>query len=130
MSSNIVATIDIGTSKTYTLISMIDSNSGAVKVIGYGIAKTSGVTQGIIVNTENAAKSIAISVKNAEEMASKLFPGIKIESAVFSIGDRYIETVTKASAIKLSDKPREITAFDKRELEEIIEKNILMAVKH
>lgn len=122
MSSNIVAAIDIGTSKTYTLISMVDGISGAAKVIGYGIAKTSGVTQGIIVNPENAAKSIALSVKNAEEMASKLFPGIKVESAVFSVGDRYIESVTKASAIKLSDKPREITGFDKRELEDIVEK--------
>lgn len=125
MSSNIVAAIDIGTSKTYTLISMVDSSSGTAKVIGYGIAKTSGVTQGIIVNPENAARSIAVSVKNAEEMASKLFPGIKIESAVFSIGDRYIESVTKASAIKLSDKPREITAFDKRELEDIVEKKYI-----
>lgn len=73
MSSNIVATIDIGTSKTYTLISMIDSNSGAVKVIGYGIAKTSGVTQGIIVNTENAAKSIAISVKMQKRWLQNYF---------------------------------------------------------
>lgn len=121
MGSNIVAAIDVGTNKTYTLISEIEEN-GAAKVIGYGIARTSGITQGIIVNPENVAKSISASVKKAEEMAATKGVDIKITSAAFSVGDRYLESCTKASAIKLSDKPREITASDKKELEDNVEK--------
>lgn len=125
----IITSIDIGTSKVYTLIAEIPTGEEAVNILGFGVSKSSGIKQGVVVNSENAAKSIEESVSIAAGMASQNTGIFNIGDVYVSIADSFIESVTKSSVIQLADNPREVQEYDKAEIEYNIEKKYVVPGK-
>ena len=125
----IITAIDIGTSKIYTLIAEIPVEEEAVNVLGVGVSKSNGMKQGVIVNSDNMAKSIEESVSIAAGMASQNTGVFNIGDVFVAISDSNIESITKNSAVQLADKPREVQEYDKAELEYNIEKKYIVPGK-
>ncbi|MDR3559694.1 MAG: cell division protein FtsA, partial [Candidatus Pacebacteria bacterium] len=77
---DIICGIDVGSSSIRTIIAQLVSTEEKPRIIGVGIADSSGVRKGVIVDIEETLRSIADSVEKAERSA-----GVTVERAVVSI---------------------------------------------
>ena len=68
-SNEIIAAIDIGTSKIVVLIAEINQDSD-LKIIGTGTHQSSGLKKGVVVNIESTVDSIAQAIEQAEKFAN------------------------------------------------------------
>ena len=78
-STEIIAAIDIGTSKIVALIAEINDDS-ELKIIGAGTHRSTGLKKGVVVNIEATIDSIAKAIAQAEKVAeceiNTVFAGI------------------------------------------------------
>ena len=89
-SKNIHTVIDIGNNKISCLIgTSISSNDVQTKVLGFGQHASAGISNGLVVNMNQIANSIARAVEGAENIA-----GFPIKNVVCSLaGGRPITKV-------------------------------------
>jgi cell division protein FtsA len=75
---SLIAGLDIGSTKTCAVIAEVDgtSRSGAAKILGVGIAHTTGVRRGVVRDIEETTRSIAAALRHAERMAGMRVPGV------------------------------------------------------
>ena len=66
--SEIIASLDIGTSKIVALIAEINGNN-ELKIIGVGTEASRGLKKGVVVNIESTVDSIGKAIKQAERIA-------------------------------------------------------------
>ena len=83
MRSNLIAGLDIGTTKTCAVIAELDGDPRGrfeLKVLGVGQARTSGVRREVVTHIEETTESIRAAMKEAELMAGcavdRLYTGI------------------------------------------------------
>ena len=78
-SSEIIASVDIGTSKIVALIAEINGDN-ELKIIGVGTEPSRGLKKGVVVNIESTVDSIGKAIKQAEGIAecdiNTVFAGI------------------------------------------------------
>lgn len=103
--SNIVASIDIGTSKVCIAIGEI--NNGRLQIIGLGKSSCEGVRKGVVVDIESTSKAILNAVEQAENMAD-----IKIDSVYANIPGGYCNIINNKGIIAVSGDNREINIDD------------------
>ena len=91
-SRNIHTVIDIGNNKISCLIgTSVNSNDIQIKVLGFGQHASAGISNGLVVNMNQVANSIARAVEDAENMA-----GFPIKNVVCSLaGGRPITKVIR-----------------------------------
>lgn len=85
---NVIAAIDIGTTKVVTLIAEVDLEIENIKVIGFGSCPSKGLKRGIVVNIETTIQAISESLKMAEEMA-----GCQIHEVYTGVSGSHIRSV-------------------------------------
>ena len=77
--NEIIAAIDIGTSKIVVLIAEINNDSD-LKIIGAGTYQSSGLKKGVVVNIESTVECIGKAIEQAEKFAdceiNTVFAGI------------------------------------------------------
>ena len=83
---NIIAAIDVGTTKIVVLVGRRDSE-GHIEVIGYGRTESKGVRRGAVLNIDEATNSIRTAVQQAEEQS-----GFKITEAYVGIAGQHIRS--------------------------------------
>ncbi|MBO7496456.1 MAG: cell division protein FtsA [Salinivirgaceae bacterium] len=83
---NIIAAIDVGTTKIVALVGQKDSE-GHIEVIGYGRTESKGVRRGAVLNIEEATNSIRTAVQQAEAQS-----GYKITEAYVGIAGQHIRS--------------------------------------
>ena len=66
-SSEIIASVDIGTSKIVALIAEINDDN-ELKIIGVGTEPSRGLKKGVVVNIESTVDSIGKAIKQAERI--------------------------------------------------------------
>lgn len=66
---NVIAAIDIGTTKVVTLIASLPVEGSNIEIIGYGVCPSRGLKRGIVVNIDTTMQAVIDSVQAAEEMA-------------------------------------------------------------
>ncbi|XLQ20139.1 MAG: cell division protein FtsA [Candidatus Moraniibacteriota bacterium] len=81
MKSNIITSIDLGSSVTRCVIADISQESEQIRIMGVGIAESRGMRRGAVIDIDDAADSISEAVEKAEQMS-----GEKIRDAIVSIG--------------------------------------------
>jgi cell division protein FtsA len=91
-----IAGIDIGSTKIITMIAQMDGEQ-IITVLGYGVAPARGVERGIIVNLEEATRSIKASITQAEQMG-----GYRVGSAYVSITGKHIQSFTRTGPVAIS----------------------------
>jgi len=83
-----IAGIDIGTTKITTLIGKVEKNN-ILKIKGYGISHSNGIKKGLIVNINEATKSILHSIEMAER-TTKVF----VDSAYIGVTGKHISFIS------------------------------------
>lgn len=107
MPDQIIAGIDIGTSKIATLISKTTDEASDLRIMGFASVPSRGVKRGQIVDINQVTAQVEESVEKAERMA-----GLKINSSIVSIGGPHIGSLNSHGVVAVSRPDSEITADD------------------
>lgn len=100
--------IDCGSATVQTVIAQPPvAPEGRLKVIGVGSAPSQGFRRGVVVDVEEAAKSIRAAVSTAERVA-----GITVHRALVSIGGSHIATHPSKGVVVVSRADGEISVED------------------
>lgn len=109
--SKIIAAIELGSSKTATVIAQITTDEGSyqerVNIIGVASVVSKGVKKGQIVNIEEAVESAISSIEAAERMA-----GHNLDSAFVSLGGAHIQSQNSHGVVAVSGPTGEIVPTD------------------
>ncbi len=105
---NIIATLDIGTTKITVLVGEMDSEGG-IYIIGHGIAPSEGLRRGVVVDMEKTVKSIRRAVDDAQMVS-----GTEIDSVTVSIAGEHIRSINSHGVVAVSRSDNEITSADVR----------------
>lgn len=104
--ANIIAAIDVGTTKIVALVGRKDEN-GTIEVIGYGRTESKGVRRGAVLNIEETCRSIKEAVAQAEETS-----GYKITEAYVGIAGQHIRSARQNCTIYRNSANDPITKAD------------------
>lgn len=112
MDSNIVAGLDIGTSKVAVVIAEQNTQKEMV-VLGVGHVPYHGLRKGMIMNLDETADSILSAVESAELMA-----GVEIPPLYTAITGTHVDGINQRGVVAVSNRNKEIT---QKELDRVIE---------
>ncbi len=101
---NIVAALDIGTSKVTALIGQIQSE-GSVELIGLGTQPCRGLKKGVVVNLDLTVQAISQAVKQAQEQAN-----VQMESVYVALAGAHIQSMNSHGIVAIRD--QEVTLAD------------------
>ncbi|MCL2673495.1 MAG: cell division protein FtsA [Alphaproteobacteria bacterium] len=86
---DLIAAIDIGTSKITTIIGRPDG-TGCAQVLGFSYNASEGVHNGVITNLEKACASIAKSIDEAENRAGERVRNVVVNATINQLGSQNI----------------------------------------
>jgi len=98
--------IDVGTTKVCTLVGEVDDEDN-ICVVGVGVAPSRGLNKAVVVNVEEATKSIATSIRRAERVS-----GYTIESAYVGLGGKHVSALNSRGVVAVGRGERYITEDD------------------
>lgn len=103
---NTVSAIDVGTTKVCTIVAETNEN-GLMRVAGVGLAPSSGLHKGLVVNISDAKESIRESVKKAEQAS-----GYQVESAYVGVTGRHISARNNKGVVAITRNDRLVRSDD------------------
>ncbi|MFC1961487.1 cell division protein FtsA [Chloroflexota bacterium] len=103
---NIVASIDVGTTKICTIIADSDEEGGS-RVLGVGIAPSKGLHKGLVVNINEARESIRESVRKAEQASN-----YKVDSAYVGVTGRHVASLNNRGVVAITRNDRVVRPDD------------------
>jgi cell division protein FtsA len=103
---NVVASIDVGTTKICTILADV-SDSGGPRVVGVGIAPSQGLHKGLVVNIGEARESIRESVRKAEQASD-----CKVESAYIGVTGRHVTSMNNHGVVAITRNDRVVRHDD------------------
>lgn len=106
MRDNILAGIDVGSSKICTLVAEVTPEDD-LRILGVGITPSQGVKKGMVDDIQKATDAIASSVERAERSS-----GSRIMSAHVSIGGNHTTSLNNRGISTIPGKQRPITEED------------------
>ena len=100
MRSNLIAGLDIGTSKTCAVIGEIigDPRRPGLTILGVGQARTAGVRGDIVTNIEEITESVRSSLKEAELMA-----GVSVDRVYAGMGGDHVRATSSMGVVAVSE---------------------------
>ncbi|MCL1940969.1 MAG: cell division protein FtsA [Synergistaceae bacterium] len=107
----ILAGLDVGTTKIAVIVAERDGPHA--QIIGIGTAPARGIRKGVIVNFEEAVRSIRRAVRETQIMV-----GLKVNSATVSFSGTEIQSLVSRGMVSLGRVTRPVTAND---IERVIE---------
>ena len=102
---NVVAAIDVGTTKICTILA--DVSDGSPRVVGVGIAPSKGLHKGLVVNINEARESIRESVRKAEQASD-----CKVESAYIGVTGRHVTSMNNHGVVAITRNDRVVRPDD------------------
>ena len=105
--------LDIGTSKVACVVGLMEDDSDKPSIIGVGVAPTTGLRRGVIVDIDETVSSITAAVDEAERVS-----GIPIHRATISIDGASIRSLNSSGVIAVSHTDHEIQAGDVHRVED------------
>ncbi len=106
MKENIVAAIDVGSSKICTLVAEVTPDAD-LRILGVGITPAQGIRKGMVDNIHEATEAIVNSVERAERSS-----GSRIMSAHVSIGGNHTTSLNNRGIATIPGRQRPITNED------------------
>src|SRR3990172_9053544 len=100
MRANLIAGLDIGTTKTCAVIGEVvrDPRRPGLTVLGVGQARTGGLRGDMIINIEEMTESIRASVKEAELMA-----GATVDRVYAGIGGDHVRASASMGVVAIAE---------------------------
>lgn len=106
--TEILATVDIGTSKVTCLIAEVDAD-GSIEFVGHGMTPCSGLRRGALVDPEQTVRAIEAVVNDAEREA-----GYSVNNVLISLTSEYVHSLSSHGVWAVADPGGEITVNDVR----------------
>lgn len=103
----LLAGLDIGSSKIRTVVGTLDEKTQQPNIIGVGIANSTGIRKGQIIDVEETINNITASLEDAERMA-----GEPVHHVLLGISGNHIESFNSKGVIAISHPGNEITEDD------------------
>ena len=103
---DIIVGLDIGTTKTCAVIGFLNENN-QVEVAGVGVAPSTGMKNGVIVNIDNTAASIVKAVEDAELMA-----GYDVTSVYVGVSGQHIKGENSKGVVAIANRNRTISSLE------------------
>ena len=103
---DIIVGLDIGTTKTCAVIGFLNENN-QVEIAGVGVAPSTGMKNGVIVNIDNTAASIVKAVEDAELMA-----GYDVNSVFVGISGQHIKGENSRGVVAIANRNRTISNLE------------------
>jgi cell division protein FtsA len=107
MKEKIAVGIDLGSSKTVTVIGQLSEGELYPHIIGVGMQESSGLRKGVITDIEETINSLTAAIEEAERMA-----GVPVESAFVSISGKHIESSNQHGLVTIPRNREEIEQAD------------------
>jgi cell division protein FtsA len=115
MRSNLVAGLDIGSTKTCAVIADVSADARGlpiVKVLGVGQARTGGMRREVITDIEGTTESVRTALKEAELMA-----GVHVDRVFTGVAGEYIHARSSTGVVAVGGE--EISAADVKRVQEV-----------
>jgi len=96
MDDPIVVGIDIGTTKTCTLVARIEGEHN-LRILGVGIEPSQGIRKGTVIDLAAASQSVARSIEKAQRSS-----GLEINSALVSLAGSHVSSVNSKGVVGIS----------------------------
>ncbi len=115
MRANLIAALDIGTSKTCAVIGELTGDARrrpGLKVLGVGQARTSGMRREVVTHIEETTDSVKRAVKEAELMA-----GVTVDRVYAGIAGEHIQAFSSSGVVAVGGE--EVTASDVSRVHEV-----------
>lgn len=106
MKKNIIAGLDVGTTKTVALIAE-RLDDGKINILGLGRALSEGMLRGTVANVGKTSESIREAVNIAENQS-----GIKIHSVNIGVAGIHIRSMQHRNYVTINNPDREVTIQD------------------
>ncbi len=103
---NVVASIDVGTTKICTILADVSDNE-TPRVVGVGISPSRGLHKGLVVNINEARGSILDSVRKAEQTSN-----YKVESAYVGVTGRHVTSMNNRGVVAITRNDRVVRPDD------------------
>ncbi len=97
MRANLIAALDIGTTKTCAVIGALTGDAsfrGGLKVLGVGQARTSGMRREVVTHIEETTESVKRAMKEAELMA-----GVTVDRVFAGISGEHIQAFSSSGVV-------------------------------
>ncbi len=107
---NLIAALDIGSSKTTCFIGRVTDDQGGFEVIGIGHHPSEGIKGGVIVDMDSAERAIRKAVHTAENMASEATKGYPLREVVINLPGTHTQSYGRS--IDINVQGHEITERD------------------
>jgi cell division protein FtsA len=104
--SGTFAAIDVGTTKICTIVGEV-AGTGETRILGVGVAPSSGLSRGMVDNIREATEAIRTSVEKAERAS-----GTRILSAHVGLSGAHVQSVNNRGIVAVPDRSRPISADD------------------
>ncbi|MFH1218218.1 MAG: cell division protein FtsA [Candidatus Peregrinibacteria bacterium] len=105
--SKLVASLDIGSSKIRTVVGVMEDESSTPNIIGVGIAPSTGLRKGAVIDVEETINSLSASLEDAERMS-----GEPINHVFLGFGGNHIESINSKGVIAIAQDKNEISEDD------------------
>jgi cell division protein FtsA len=115
MRANLIAALDIGTTKTCAVIGELAGDAslrGGLKVLGVGQARTSGMRREVVTHIEETTESVKKAVKEAELMA-----GATVDRVYAGISGEHIQAFSSSGVVAVGGE--EVTNSDVDRVHEV-----------
>jgi len=101
--SEIIVGLDIGTTKVCTIVGEFAAE-GRIDVLGVGMAPSTGLRKGIVVDIDSTVRAIKQSVRQAERMG-----GVHIGSVYLGVTGDHIASLNSRGVVAIAEGEKEIT---------------------
>jgi len=105
--SDIIVGIDVGSSNVRTVIVQNFPEEEVPRIIGVGVAPSQGLRRGVIVDIDEAVRSIAESIQQAE-----ITSGVRVDSATVSLGGNHITSQNSKGVVAVGRADGEVEEDD------------------
>ncbi|MDB5178097.1 MAG: ftsA [Patescibacteria group bacterium] len=105
--------LDIGSTKVCCVVGLHEEGAALPSVIGVGVAPTSGMRKGVVVDVEETVSSITAAVDEAERIS-----GVAIDRATISIDGAHVTSQNSRGVIAVGRADQEIMVDDVVRVEE------------
>ncbi len=102
----IIAALDIGTTKVVALVGETDERGG-VYVIGHGISPAEGLRRGVVVDMDKTVRSIQKAVDDAQMVS-----GTVIDRVTVGIAGEHVRSINSHGVVAVSRSDKEVTPAD------------------
>jgi len=112
MKKNILAGLDLGTTKVCAVIAERIDESNRINILGFGVAPSEGLHKGLVANIGKTAEAIKQAVAIAPNRA-----GIEINIVNVGVAGEHITSIRHRNYVTISGEDKEITKADLDRLE-------------